>query len=123
MAKYKVSMDDFAKAVSGELALFSADASAALEKAADATSRKVMRDTKAASPTKTGGYKRGWARTVTANNTRQYTVVVHDKKKPGLTHLLEHGHGGPQPAGAHPHIVKDDETQRIFLENLRKELG
>lgn len=30
---------------------------------------------------------------------------IHNKAKPGLTHLLEKGHGGPHPARAHPHIA------------------
>nr|DAF27107.1 MAG TPA: hypothetical protein [Caudoviricetes sp.] len=35
-----------------------------------------------------------------------FVVRVHNAKSPGLTHLLEHGHGGPHPAPAHPHIEK-----------------
>lgn len=123
MSKVKVSMDGFAKAVEAELELFSQDASLAIQRAADATAKEVERETKQAAPTQTGAYRRGWGHTVTTNNSRQYEVTVHNKKKPGLAHLLEHGHGGPHPAGAHPHIVNDNETERIFTENLRKELG
>lgn len=36
---------------------------------------------------------------------------------PGLAHLLEKGHGGPGPAGAHQHIAQAYETAAKKLEN------
>lgn len=52
---------------------------------------------------KLGHYRDGWE-AVQAGEPGNITVYVRNAKKPGLTHLLEHGHGGPRPAPAHPHI-------------------
>lgn len=52
---------------------------------------------------KLGHYRDGWE-AVRSGEPGNITVYIHNAKKPGLTHLLEHGHGGPHPAPAHPHI-------------------
>ena len=49
-------------------------------------------------------YRNGWVADVTQYEVGGWKCVVHNKTKPGLTHLLEHGHGGPHPAPPHPHI-------------------
>ena len=55
---------------------------------------------------KTSGkhYRNGWVSDVTQYKVGGWKCVVHNRLKPGLTHLLEHGHGGPKPAPPHPHI-------------------
>ena len=59
---------------------------------------------KDASPKLTGKYAKGWKSTMHHAADGSPFAVVHNAKKPGLTHLLEHGHGGPHPAKARPHI-------------------
>lgn len=49
-------------------------------------------------------YAPGWKCDVRSGDDGGKQVVVHNVTKPGLTHLLEHGHGGPHPAPAVPHI-------------------
>lgn len=55
---------------------------------------------------KTSGkhYRNGWVADTTQYEVGGWKCVVHNRLKPGLTHLLEHGHGGPKPAPPHPHI-------------------
>lgn len=91
-----------------------------IQEAADKTAKEVTKRTKANSPKRTGAYARGWGATVQDSSSHLYVKVVHNKKKAGLTHLLEHGHGGPQPAPAHPHIVQDAETEEIMTQNIEK---
>lgn len=55
---------------------------------------------KGSSPTKTGKYAAGWGHTKQKNG-----MVLHNKKRAGLTHLLEKGHakrnGGRTKAQVH----------------------
>lgn len=61
--------------------------------------------------TKKGHYADGWTVTAIKTGADDFSFVVHNKKKPGLTHLLENGHqlrqGGR--AKAFPHIKKIEE--------------
>ena len=118
----KVNADELEKAAQDVLTDFSRRTRENVRAAVDKTASQVTRKTKSDSPTKTGKYKAGWASRVTEQSNVQYEKTVYNKDRYRLTHLLEKGHGGPHPAGPHPHIVKDEETQRIFEENLRKEI-
>lgn len=118
----KVSADELEKAAQDVLTDFGRRTRENVIAAVDKTASQVMRKTKSGSPTKTGKYKAGWASRVTEQSNVQYQKTVYNKDRYRITHLLEKGHGGPHPAGPHPHIVKDEETQRIFEENLRKEI-
>lgn len=89
-----------------------------IQEAVDKTAKEIAKRTKTNSPKLTGKYARGWGATVQDKNSHLYVKVVHNKNKAGLTHLLEHGHGGPHPAGAHPHIVQDAETEEIMTKNI-----
>lgn len=51
---------------------------------------------KAASPKKTGKYATGW-RTKTEGRGYAAKITVYNAKKPGLAHLLEHGHALYKP--------------------------
>ena len=51
-------------------------------------SRKLARTLKSTSPKKSGEYASGW----TVKQQDEDTYIVHNKSKPGLTHLLENGH-------------------------------
>lgn len=91
-----------------------------IQEAVDKTAKEIVKQTKSNSPRLTGKYAGGWGATVQDSSSHLYVKVVHNKKKAGLAHLLEHGHGGPHPAGAHPHIVQDAETEEIMTQNIEK---
>jgi hypothetical protein len=76
----------------------------ASEEDIEATSKDVVADLKESSPKLTGKYAKGWMYDMHHAADSSPYAVIHNKAKPGLTHLLEHGHGGPAPAKAHPHI-------------------
>ena len=66
---------------------------------------------KSSSPKNTGKYAAGWVTTADDDDIGHMAVTVHNRKKPGLTHLLEKGHAkfihGVPTGGrvaAHPHI-------------------
>ena len=72
-----------------------------------------------------GHYADGWAVKTVRTNPQNFSFVIYNKKKPGLTHLLENGHqlrnGGR--ARAFPHIAKVeqwciDEYERRLEANL-----
>ena len=63
------------------------------------------------SPRKTGGYAGGWTTTDDSEGSFGYAVVVHNKKKPGLAHLLSKGHalrnGGFKAGDGHVEAAAD----------------
>ncbi len=58
-----------------------------------------------------GHYADGWTVTAIRKNANEFSFVVHNRKKPGLTHLLENGHAlrGGGRARAFPHIKAVEE--------------
>jgi hypothetical protein len=84
---------------------------------------RVSKETKeivqAGSPTKTGGYQQGWATKKTSEKSGELTITVYNRRKPGLTHLLEKGHakrGGGRVA-AKVHIAPAEEYAVSELES------
>lgn len=75
------------------------------KKAVSASGRELVNDLKGSSPSKTGKYSSGWRMRTEFDSFGGYYVRVYNTTRPSLTHLLEFGHGGPQPAPAHPHIA------------------
>lgn len=123
MADIKITADQFAAEMKLTMAEISKLTMEAHKNAVNATSTATLRATKEKSPVKTGKYKRGWNSRGLNGNTMNYGRVVYNGPKYMLTHLLQHGHGGPHPARAFPHIPTDDETENIYVENLRKEIA
>lgn len=60
---------------------------------------------------KKGHYANGWTVTAVESGTNKFSFVVNNRKKPGLTHLLEKGHqlwqGGRAKAIPHIKPVED----------------
>lgn len=78
----------------------------------------VRDELRATSPRRKGGYAGGWVAEPEDVGATGTAYRIHNRKKPGLTHLLEKGHGGPHPAGAFPHIA--DAAERGFAELKRR---
>ena len=79
------------------------------------------------SPDRTGDYARGWAVKKIAVRNKISDVVVHNRTRYNLTHLLEFGHvvrnakGTFGRAPAHPHIGPVDEWVADETEKRIKE--
>lgn len=76
----------------------------------------AVSELRATSPKRKGRYASGWASEPDAEDMSGKAYRVFNKTKPGLTHLLEKGHGGPHPAPAHPHIAAAAEKGASELE-------
>lgn len=64
---------------------------------------KALRKSSPKSAARGRHYRSGWTSDLGEEGWAS-VATVFNRRKPGLTHLLEHGHGGPHPAPAHPHI-------------------
>lgn len=62
-----------------------------IKKSARKISLNAVREVKQKSPQKTGEYSKYWGRNFIEKDDGIY-IMVHQKKKPTLTHLLEKGH-------------------------------
>lgn len=123
MGKAKVGMDGLQVAIKQALEETRGLTEESLRRAIDRTAKETVSITKGAAPVKTGKYAKGWASKNTDRGGRgTYGRVVYQRSSPGLAHLLQHGHGGPRPAGAHPHIPPDEETEVLLEKNLESEM-
>lgn len=96
----------------------------ALHKAIDKTTRETVSRIKGMAPVKSGKYKGGWTSKVTIMPRRGgYGRTVYNGPRYRIAHLLQNGHGGPRPAGAHPHIPQDDETEALLEKNIESEMS
>ncbi|MFR1353836.1 MAG: HK97 gp10 family phage protein [[Clostridium] symbiosum] len=92
---------------------------------AKAVAKEAVKDLKQKSPkgagSKKGHYKDGWSSKVEKENAVSIGIKVYNKKKPGLTHLLEKGHakrGGGRVNGT-PHIST---VEQQVIESYEKRL-
>ncbi len=112
----KISIEDMADAILEELREYSETTEEDLERIAKKVAREGTKKLKATSPRRAGGrkghYADGWGVKYIKNGNGKFSFVVHNKKKPGLTHLLEKGHqivpGGGR-VRAIPHIKQVEE--------------
>lgn len=80
----------------------------------------AAKELKETSPKKSGKYAAGWRGKITEDRDERTVGIVHNVNKPGLAHLLEHGHAGPSPAPAKPHIEKAYNNGKAELEKRMK---
>lgn len=107
---------------------FGDDARKAVVKASEKTgkeSAKELRKGGSYNDTGASGYTKGWGNTVqqTRGGVR---VVVHNKKAPGLAHLLEFGHAkkGGGRTRAFPHIAPvNEKVEERWEKYFREEFG
>lgn len=93
------------------------------DEAALKAANQCLKEIKAASPVQTGRYKKGWKKrqTSTGRGKEGYTIY---NERPGLPHLLEHGHakaGGGRVPGK-PHIAPAEEKAVESFQRDVKEL-
>jgi hypothetical protein len=97
-----IKVDELAGEIVLALRAYTEDVSEAIDQAARDTAKAMAKDLRETSPKDTGEYAKGWTHRKEAPGSYR----VYNKKKPQLTHLLEHGHakaGGGRVEGI-PHI-------------------
>lgn len=73
-------------------------------KAVQESAKECVEYLKSSSPRRTGVYAKSWTADMKTDELGHYVAIIHNVKRYRLTHLLEHGHEGPHPAPAKPHI-------------------
>lgn len=92
-----------------------------VDKAVEDCGKGMRKDIAAASPNRTGKYKKGWRCEITKHGRGNTSAEVHNKTRYQLTHLLEDGHKsrrkrhGRAFVDAIPHISEQEErwTERF----------
>ncbi len=116
----KVSIGNMGNAIMEALEEYKELTDEVVREAVDHVSKEAKTIAKTGSPERYGGYKEGWAVKKTVDKSSQVNVTIHNRKKPGLTHLLEKGHakrGGGRVEGithiapAEEYAVKELETE------------
>lgn len=105
-----ISIDSLADEISSLMEEYAADVNSDMKAEAKEIAKEAVKELKQTSPegkgSKKGHYKDGWASKVVAEKINSLDIVIYNRKKPGLTHLLEKGHakrGGGRVEGK-PHI-------------------
>lgn len=109
-----IKVDDLAGEIVLAVRTYTEEVGAAIEEAVKETAQAMAADLRETSPKKTGEYAKGW----TYRKEAPGSYRVYNKKKPQLTHLLEHGHakrGGGRVEGR-PHIKPAEEHHALQLE-------
>ena len=124
MAKI-VGVDNLALAVMAELNAYSEEVADVVKESAKQTAEECKKEIKEKAPKKDGKYKRGWCAEVAYENRSIVRVVVHNKTKPSITHLLEYGHakrgGGRVEGKAHIKPAEQKAAKR-FEEAIKEAL-
>ena len=125
----KVTVDGLADAVMDILDEYDREAGADVKKVVRRVANKCKRDISAGAPQGPGGYKNSWATKQTKLTDHAMEITIYSRK-PGLPHLLEHGHvmiaHGKVlgTGGARPHIGRAEQTAKKKLEqDIRRELS
>lgn len=79
-------------AIVKELAEYRDDIAREIKKAADEVAKEAISELKEFSPKKSGEYSRGWTKKPTKSKESSFELIIYNKDKPWLTHLLENGH-------------------------------
>ena len=123
--------DDFSKAVATVLDDYAESVTEAVQRVAKEVATEGVKRVKANSPVnpqgkKRGAYKSGWTKKVEVTRYGA-SAVVHNKKFPGLVHLLEKGHatrnGGRTSPQEHVAPVQDwmnEEFEKRITEAIKK---
>lgn len=98
-----------------------ADVQEALEKTSKEVAKEGINRLKSTSPKRTGKYSKGWGQTK-----QKDSIIIHNKKRASLTHLLEKGHAKRNGGRVAPikHIEPVEEfIKKEMVNRIEKELG
>lgn len=116
MARRAVGIGDMADSIMGVLRQYSEAAEediqgTALEVAKEAK-EKLQQDSPEGKGNRKGHYKDGWTYSV-KKPSQKINITIYNKKKPGLTHLLENGHA--KRGGGHVDGIEHIATAEAFV--------
>ena len=112
MSEKKVSIEQMAEAVMDGLIEYAGLATDVMKDCVTKAGNTVKTEVKANAPVRTGQYKKGWAVKKQKETANSLELVVHNKKRYQLTHLLEKGHAkrGGGRVRAFPHIAPAEQA-------------
>lgn len=84
--------EDVGSQLAGIFKLYSKEVTDEIKAAAIKISSEAVKKLKAASPKRTGTYKKGWTMKTTKNTPNEIEITIYNRK-PRAGHLLEHGTG------------------------------
>lgn len=112
MSEKKVSIEQMAEAVMDGLIEYAGLATDVMKDCVTKAGNTVKSEVKTNAPVRTGQYKKGWAVKKQKETANSLELVVHNKTRYQLTHLLEKGHAkrGGGRARAFPHIAPAEQA-------------
>ena len=125
MSERKVSIEQMAEAVMDGLIEYAGLATDVMKDCVTKAGNTVKTEVKANAPVRTGQYKKGWAVKKQKETANALELVVHNKKRYQLTHLLEKGHAkrGGGRVRAFPHIAPAEQAGIRELEEEQRLIG
>lgn len=119
-----INIGEMASEIASLMEEYASDVTEEMKASAKDVAKTAVKDLKQTSPegkgSKKGHYKAGWASKVEREAPNAIEIKIYNKKKPGLTHLLEKGHvkrGGGRVEGK-PHIATAE--QRAVEDYVRR---
>jgi len=117
-----IRIDDLAAEITRAVREYTEDVADAIEREADKSSARLVKEIRARSPRRTGEYAKGWTRKKQGSVGR-VRYVIYNRKKPSLAHLLEFGHAkrGGGRVSERPHIRPPaDQEIQAFQQRVRE---
>jgi hypothetical protein len=126
-SRRRVKITELGKAIDDILQEYGDNVTEAMPKAVKQVATIAKQETQAGAPTRTGKYRSGWAVKEEAVDRFRTDMIVHNRTRYQLAHLLEKGHalrgGGRAPAFVHiapaeQHAIKnlEEAVKRIAQE-------
>lgn len=125
-----IKIDALGAEIAKKMEEYAAEVAGDVKAEAKAVAKEAVKELKSKSPedrdSKKRHYKDGWASKVESENAVSIGIRVYNRKKPGLTHLLEKGHakrGGGRVEGK-PHISEAEKNAiEAYEERLKARLS
>lgn len=116
-----IGIDSLGKEIAKMMEEYASEVAADIKAEARAVAKETVKELKKTSPdgsgSRKGHYKDGWASKVETENAVSIGIRIYNKKKPGLTHLLEKGHakrGGGRVEGIRISALRKSRLSRIM---------
>ena len=118
-----ITVDALAAAVSAELESYRQEVTDGVKQSVNDAAVLCREEIRAASPVRTGRYRKGWQTSKAYESLENIRVIVHNKTDYQRTHLLENGHltrDGVRRVPGIPHIAPAEEHAAQTLQNKVK---